>query len=443
MPAPSLECIAKACKKSTMKSCPDPFMHRPAHGCAILLILFCLVSCSWPCRAQTPAQEWQARAVQKYPELAIGGSALNQRFVAAVLERRKADPGFFDNPRWPMTLADQLAGGQTSAVPPAVSAAPPISPSPPQAAVQPAVAMPKPQDPAAGELAAQTVEYDAGMMPKALGLESAKFRWWAPANTQVRGVIVLLAGRGGDSRGLVVDPAWQALAARSQFGLMGSCLVNPKDDLYTFQTDPGGAISDLLNKSVNALLAQAGQKVKDPPLAFWGHSAGGNITQQYLSRHADRAVGAVLVRATGGPGGLASGKEDVPIMIFVGGKDKPDWVASSLAAYETGHRVQADWTLALNPREGHEEGKTRSLAIAHLAAAISLRLPATPSSSIFSSDPIAAAKPVRLNKQNGWLGDPATYDVAPSSEYKGKRQEAIWLLDEATAKAWQAYLRGP
>lgn len=59
--------------------------------------------------AQTPAPNWQAKAVVKYPDLAVRGTALNKRFVEEVTQRRKTKPEFFTDPKWPMTLADELS----------------------------------------------------------------------------------------------------------------------------------------------------------------------------------------------------------------------------------------------------------------------------------------------------------------------------------------------
>lgn len=409
-------------------------MSNPKGDAAGLAVAACLIFAfsAFPTtsRCQSSAQEWQAQAVQRHPALGVRGSALNQQFIAAVTERRRTNPTFFADPRWPLLLADELDRK------PAVPAPPqPLSPEPtaPTAAPPPAATPPP---------AASTAEYDAGPPPKAAGLVSAKFRWWSPAAMPVRGVIVLLAGRGGDSRGMVGQKEWQALATQTHFGLMGAQLVNPPDNLYQFQGDEGGVISDLLDKAVNTLLAQSSQKLKDPPLALWGHSAGGNLAQQYMSRHANRVAGAVLMRATAGPGGMAPGKDDVPTLLCVGGKDKPDWVKAAMDNYEKGHKMRADWSLALNPREGHEIGKTQPLALAYLYAAIGSRLPPAPAASVFASESTSGNTLLRLNKQAGWLGDPTTYEVAEYDKFTGKKQDAVWLPDETSAKAWQAYLRG-
>ena len=399
---------------------PVPTLHRACLSRVLLLALLVCIQASNGL-AQAATQEWQARAVLKHPDLRVPNSALNQQFVAAVAARRQSNPGFFTDPRWPLLLADELAP------PPAVASPPPI-PSPDPVS-SPSVAS-----------APLTAEYDAGTLPAGLGLTSAKFRWWSPAETQVVGVLVLLEGRGGDSRPMVKQAEWQALAARTHFALMGAHLVNPPDDLYTFQGDPNGQISDLLDKAAKTLLDKTGQKLKDPPLAFWGHSAGGNITQQYMSRHANRVAGAVLMRATGGPGGLAPGKDEVPTLICVGGKDKPDWVKAALANYEAGHTTRATWTLALNASEGHEVGRTQALAVTYLLAAIERRLPSAHSTGS-NLDPGPAGPLKRLDKQAGWLGDPNTFEVAEYSKYPGKKQDAVWLLDETTARAWQTYQR--
>ena len=73
-----------------------------------ILFLFAFVA-RIALQAQTPAPNWQAKAVEKYPDLAIQSSELNKRFVEAVAQRRKTNPTFFANPKWPLTLADEIS----------------------------------------------------------------------------------------------------------------------------------------------------------------------------------------------------------------------------------------------------------------------------------------------------------------------------------------------
>ena len=72
---------------------------------ALLLIsMLCAVA-----GAQTTDKEWQAKAVQKYPELGVQGSDFNKRFIAEHNKRRNTSPAFFANSKWPLILADELA----------------------------------------------------------------------------------------------------------------------------------------------------------------------------------------------------------------------------------------------------------------------------------------------------------------------------------------------
>ena len=54
-------------------------------------------------------ERWQKAAVQKHPSVAQAGSALNQRFLAIVAEKRKSEPTYFDQPDWPLRAADAAA----------------------------------------------------------------------------------------------------------------------------------------------------------------------------------------------------------------------------------------------------------------------------------------------------------------------------------------------
>lgn len=60
-------------------------------------------------RAQTADDEWQRKAIQKYPDLGSKGSALNSRFIDEYKRRHETSPGFFADPKWPLILADELA----------------------------------------------------------------------------------------------------------------------------------------------------------------------------------------------------------------------------------------------------------------------------------------------------------------------------------------------
>jgi hypothetical protein len=59
--------------------------------------------------AQNAVRQFQAEAVSKYPELGIEGSDFNRRFLSEYNKRRASVPTFFNEARWPVILADEIA----------------------------------------------------------------------------------------------------------------------------------------------------------------------------------------------------------------------------------------------------------------------------------------------------------------------------------------------
>jgi len=288
----------------------------------------------------------------------------------------------------------------------------------------------------AQEPVANPSEWDAGPV-KGAALDKAQFRWWSPADAKkLSGVIVLIPGRNGDGRGLVADPSWQALAAELNLGIVG-CYLFGETDYFKYQSDPTGDVAKTINEAVAKLAQQNGfPDMKKTPLVFWGHSAGACVNEVYASRFPERVAAVINLKGPRGPGGLAPGKDDVPFLIIVGKNDKPEWVKSATEAFEAGQAKNAVWTLALHPVEGHEGGASKELIAAFLRAVIPMRL----GTGAIGSGAISTS-PKRLVKSQGWLGNPETLEVAETSKFTGKKKTAVWLPNEATALAWQTFLK--
>lgn len=75
----------------------------------LIWMLLCLAA------GVSPAQDWQRKAIELYPQLGVAGSPFNQRFVAAYQERKETTPEFFANPQWPVLLARECAAYPTPA----------------------------------------------------------------------------------------------------------------------------------------------------------------------------------------------------------------------------------------------------------------------------------------------------------------------------------------
>lgn len=110
-----------------------PRLSRPV-SIKITISLLLFVAFCHTAAAQATATNWQVKAIEKYPALGIRGSELNIRFLDAYSARRKTDPAFFDNPQWPLVLADELAA------PISIKA---VQPSPPQVDEEQAAKVPE------------------------------------------------------------------------------------------------------------------------------------------------------------------------------------------------------------------------------------------------------------------------------------------------------------
>jgi hypothetical protein len=72
-----------------------------------VLILACLGTLVHVANANPP--NWQAIATKHYPELARQGSEFNKRFVDAYNSAKNANSSVLRDPRWPLTIAEEVA----------------------------------------------------------------------------------------------------------------------------------------------------------------------------------------------------------------------------------------------------------------------------------------------------------------------------------------------
>ena len=78
-------------------------------SCLILFTLMGLLFTTIHTLAQETAEQWKAKTIEKYPDLAIPGSPFNKQFVADYSSLQKTEPKLFDNPQWPMLIAQGVA----------------------------------------------------------------------------------------------------------------------------------------------------------------------------------------------------------------------------------------------------------------------------------------------------------------------------------------------
>ena len=86
--------------------------------------------------------------------------------------------------------------------------------------------------------------------------------------------------------------------------------------------------------------------------------------------------------------------------------------------------------MAVDPLTSHECGNQRYLAIPWLDACLAARLPDRP------GDPL---KP--MPRDGAWLAPLLGTEAVPAEEFAGDSNEAVWLPNEAIARAWEHYVR--
>lgn len=310
-----------------------------------------------------------------------------------------------------------------------------------------------------GIIHAQDYDWTADALP-GVKINTVAYKGWIPATQQsLRGTLVLIPGRHGDGRGMADDKRWQDLATDIGFAVIGCQFTNGEP--YDYQNDPQGEVARSINGAVDRLAKESNHpELSKAPLAFWGTSAGSNVSARYCTQFPRRVVAFASSKGTMGPSGdMPAGKAEIPMFFALGAKDKPDWLQASKSNINGGIKLHAPWTLAFQNNEGHEVGHSLDVVIPFLKATITMRF--TPpsagsgsgdSSSIFktqlpsfgqSSTGGGIGSTVQLHKIDvhaGWLGNPETFEVAQYSEFKGDRNKAMWLPDEITASAWKAYL---
>ena len=116
-----------------------------------------------------------------------------------------------------------------------------------------------------------------------------------------------------------------------------------------------------------------------------------------------------------------------------GVKEKPNtpW-RGPLATFQEYRAQGAPIGFAPDPRTGHECGDCRYLAIPFFDACLAMRLPDKGSRD-------QALKPVDLSR--GWLAPLLGEEAQPAAAFKGDPQAAVWLPNEAVAKAWMEYVK--
>jgi hypothetical protein len=273
---------------------------------------------------------------------------------------------------------------------------------------------------------------------------------WIPEGVkQLRGVIVHQHGcgsgacKGGETA--AYDLHWQALAKKWDCALLGPSYQQEDKQNCRLWCDPRNGSEEAFLTGLKDLAKQSNHpELATVPWCLWGHSGGGFWASLMQTKYPERIV-AIWFRSgtafTSWEKGeipkpeISQAVYGVPMMMNPGGKEKDDkrfsgaWTGS-FAMFQAYRAKGAPVGFAPDPRTSHECGDSRYLAIPFFDACLKIRLPKN------------AGEPLRsVDQSSSYLADALSSEIKAAKEYKGKVNEAVWLPDEATAKAWAEYVQ--
>ncbi len=297
------------------------------------------------------------------------------------------------------------------------------------------------------------VDYPASTDTNGLQVAVTYTLWIPDGVSRLRGIIVHQHGAGTtasiEGSTAAYDLHWQALATKWDCALLGPSyhVLNEKIDLSPGGSelwfDPRHGSEKTFLKALDEFALKSGHpEIKTVPWALWGHSGGG-IWANVMSMLYPGRVIAVWMRS--GSAAMFRSKPEfpqpevpaavygIPSICNSGVKEKPNnpWVGP-LATFKEYRAKGAPIGFAPDPRTGHECGDSRYLAIPFFDACLAMRLPDP-------GGPEQTLKP--MDQSRAWFA-PLLGDTAqPAADFKGNPAEAVWLPNEAVARAWMEYVK--
>jgi pimeloyl-ACP methyl ester carboxylesterase len=278
--------------------------------------------------------------------------------------------------------------------------------------------------------------------------------WVPPGVKALRGVIVHQhgCGEGSCKSGLTgaFDLHWQALARRHDCALLAPSYEQPDKAECQMWCDPRNGSGAAFERCLKDLGQASGHpELAEVPWALWGHSGGGHWAGGMALLHPERVAAAwlrsgvpLLVanpdRATIQTHVVPEAALGVPMMCNPGTKEgvtekkgRFAGVWPSNEAFFGAVRSRGGLIgVAVDPLTAHECGNQRYLAVLWLDACLKARLPAKVGE---------ALRPMPV--EGAWLAPLLGTEAVAEGAFTGDKKGAIWLPNEAVAKAWMQYVK--
>jgi len=278
------------------------------------------------------------------------------------------------------------------------------------------------------------------------------YTFWIPEGAaKLRGVIVHQHGAGVPAcqggATAVYDLHWQALAKKWDCALLGPSYQQSADQSARLWSDPRNGSAATFLKAIGDVAAKSQHpELEQAPWCLWGHSAGGSWASLMQTMYPERIVacwfrsgtsyGTWEKRSIPKPE-IPDTFYSIPMMCNPGVKEKGHaqfngaWTGT-LAMFQACRARGAPIGFAPDPRTAHECGDSRYLAIRFFDACLAIRLP----------DPASKdQKLTPVDMKQSWLATLLSEQAHPAPSYSGKADAAVWLPNEAVAKAWAEYVK--
>jgi hypothetical protein len=298
------------------------------------------------------------------------------------------------------------------------------------------------------------VRYEASTKPGELPYAVNYTIWIPPGVKTLRGVVVHQhgCGEGSCKSGLTgaYDLHWQALAKKHDCALLSPSYEQPEKADCQLWCDPRNGSDVAFQKCLTDLGAKSGHpELAKVPWALWGHSGGGHWAGGMVMLHPDRIAaawlrsGVPLLKDDPNRKGihahqLPNAALKVPVMCNLGTKEGVTEKGKQFAGVWPANEVFFNEVrgkgglvgVAVDPLSSHDCGNQRYLAIPWLDACLSARLPKA------AGDPLLA-----MPTDKAWLAPILGGEAVPSGTFAGEPLKAVWLPNEAVAKAWMEYVK--
>lgn len=248
------------------------------------------------------------------------------------------------------------------------------------------------------------------------------FRLYVPDSTpKIKAVIALVPGFNGDGRGMADDPAWRALAERTQSALLACSMKGDAGGQYYEAEKWSGKV---FLEALKKLAAGSNHpELANAPVALWGHSAGGQFNFNFANWKPERVAAFVVNKGAYYGDTIAPATRKIPALWILGEKDTEVRVKNITAKYEDGRKRGALWALVPEPNEGHGVGRSKDIGIVFIEDVLTARI-----------GPFGTLEPA--NPAQGWLGHLASKTIEKNTLPNAGPKDSCWLPSETTAQQW-------